>query len=977
MQLSFEDARRRRGPKLAVLPDAARVEERLAALARAQGMVAFRAACSLAELERELVQAARRAGRCPAPAPAEALLLALREAAREQSDGPFFAIRREPGYVRALGELLALEPSELSGSEQAVALGRTLAAARATLERCGLCEPQRALRIAVEALERGLPLPPLLARAAEVEFDAILDWTPPRIRLATALGKRLPVRIRLPWSAGKQELTAPLEPALRAFESIGAAEVELYDPARGPLAPFLRRLFVEGDEPPQPAPVELISCASPAAQAREVAKRCGDLIASGAPAESIAVAARGLGGGVAEELGAALRRFGIAFRERRGRPVLSAPAVRLALSLFEAIEEDFPRERLIELLCSPLLTTRQEGDRLPPHVLATTLRKAHVRNAADLGERIAALARRRPESDVAGETSRRCERLVTALRQLPARATLRGHGTALLELLASWKLRDRTLQETCAGLARAGQLLGERQCSRAEWAQLLGAALAETSLPSRGARGGAAELLKLRELPGRSFEHLLIAGLVEGDLPRKPEAHPLLPEASGRDREALLFHLGLCSAHSSAALFWPRADEKGRELVRSPFADAAVRALGREPHQVPLSPIPAAADCRSASELLARAALDSFAEPAFRVSREGEGRALLAALRESPLAPRLLRVERAALAERERVRAFIREEPAGRFSGQLSGAALQFAEQLFRFGSDAPVSSRQLEDYATCAFRTLAKRLWRVDRDEEDDDELGRREQGKLLHRCLESYFRRMGDERRLPLRGDAGELQTLREVAASEMAAFAAEEHVGHAVLWELQRAEALRTLALVVEAEAGKEPIELERKFGFEGSWPPLVLGEVHVRGVIDRIDREPDGTLLVLDYKSSRPESLRRRLRAQTLLAPEFQLALYAAAVRQREPGARVDAAYLSLQTGERTATLRKAAGRDALDVDSLLAQELPRAVQERAGQMRRGFFEVRPLSCDFCQLAPACRLPALPTDPDENGGEVSRG
>ena len=149
------------------------------------------------------------------------------------------------------------------------------------------------------------------------------------------------------------------------------------------------------------------------------------------------------------------------------------------------------------------------------------------------------------------------------------------------------------------------------------------------------------------------------------------------------------------------------------------------------------------------------------------------------------------------------------------------------------------------------------------------------------------------------------------------------------------------------------------------------------MHVRGAIDRIDRLPDGALLVLDYKSGRPESLRRRLRADTMLAPEFQLALYAAVLRQREPGVRVDAAYISLQTGERTATLRKAAARDGLDVDALLERELPKAVFERAGEMRKGFFEVRPLSCDFCDLKPACRLVALPTDPDENGGEVSRG
>ena len=40
------------------------------------------------------------------------------------------------------------------------------------------------------------------------------------------------------------------------------------------------------------------------------------------------------------------------------------------------------------------------------------------------------------------------------------------------------------------------------------------------------------------------------------------------------------------------------------------------------------------------------------------------------------------------------------------------------------------------------------------------------------------------------------------------------------------------------------------------------------------------------------------------------------------------------------------------------------------------MRDGLLEVRPLDCDYCDLKPACRLVALPTDPDENGGEVPR-
>src|SRR5437870_2711504 len=134
-QLSFAEARPRR--PLAVLPDAARVEERLAAAARAQRFVAGKPACSVAELERDLVREARRAGRCKAPASAHALALVLREAAREHSQGAYFGIREQPGYARALGELLAaltqglLEPEELlriDVPERVTALARTLLA---------------------------------------------------------------------------------------------------------------------------------------------------------------------------------------------------------------------------------------------------------------------------------------------------------------------------------------------------------------------------------------------------------------------------------------------------------------------------------------------------------------------------------------------------------------------------------------------------------------------------------------------------------------------------------------------------------------------------------------------------------------------------------------------------------------------------------------------------------------------------------
>src|SRR5439155_739958 len=90
---------------------------------------------------------------------------------------------------------------------------------------------------------------------------------------------------------------------------------------------------------------------------------------------------------------------------------------------------------------------------------------------------------------------------------------------------------------------------------------------------------------------------------------RRAPASPLPPRQA---EEPLLFHLALCAARRSATLLWPRSDAQGRDALRSPFADEAARALGREPSLVPLQPIPLARECADPSELLARAALDAF-----------------------------------------------------------------------------------------------------------------------------------------------------------------------------------------------------------------------------------------------------------------------------------------------------------------------------------------------------------------------------
>jgi hypothetical protein len=1149
---------RRPGNVLAVLPDAARVEARVATLAAQTGLAAGPLACTFAQLQEAVIGAAgpAQAGSLR-PAPRLVRTLLYRRLARERTPAGsvWHAIRAEPGFARALGALgsvlaegllspaalLALCPELPAHVRSRVEpLARVLAAGELELRAAGLCEPGEAVRTACERLRAGGPLPSLLQGAGALHLSAVLDWTPARLELLFALAARLgqeglKVLLHLPFWPRRPFLSGdPLGPVLSRIEALGAQagqaarskqaealpELVYEQPgSTGPLAPFRERLFAEGgalDDAPEGlalAEVQLVSCAGPAAQAREVARRVADQLDGGCAPDQIAVAVRSLAGGAAEQLGAALEQLGVPWRERRGRPALPTPPVQLALSLYQLAERDLPRAQLSALLGSGLLWLREEGERASAGAIDRILREAAVRDdrgpaegeTGAIAAQLALLADRKRRAAQAEERERRREgllrelaeveevarraaRAVALVRSLPERATLTGHGAALLGLLEQLGLAERlrrgpgapgergtgpleralesarardlaaleALGRACRELSQAAALLGRagEEVPRGDFARLLSEALSEASLRPGGARGCAVELVELRELPGRSFTHLHVAGLVDGELPAQPAGDPLLSDEDKRAinraarraifrapaegespvlpqrqaEEPLLFALALAAATRSLTLLWPRADAQGRELLRSPFADEAARAAGLAPGdgddeppasgpalvRARLAPVPHLEECRSPQELLARAALEGLSEPAFRLSAPAPaalGRSLLRALLSTPegaLGAGLRRAGRAALAERERVRAFVGQIPPGRFSGQLSGAALALAQPLFAFGPEAPLSATLLEQDATCPFRTLGRTLLGLDDDDPPDEVLSPRDRGSLLHRCLEAFFSALGP---VGLRAGPEELALLEQTATEVMDEAGRTQHVGHPGLWKIERSLVLRQLEAVVRAEAavGSRALHLEQRFGFvpagPGDWPALQLpapegdgAALHVRGAIDRIDQpvaaglravgtggDTGSPLLVLDYKSGGLDGVAAKASADRWLEPEHQLLLYAAAVQSRYPGRPVDATLLSLRHAERTRSLGERAGKSKVDLAALLALDPARraqlrvqtprppnladAVWERVRRLRQGTLPAAPLDCDHCHLRPVCRVAALPVLEDK--------
>jgi len=130
-----------------------------------------------------------------------------------------------------------------------------------------------------------------------------------------------------------------------------------------------------------------------------------------------------------------------------------------------------------------------------------------------------------------------------------------------------------------------------------------------------------------------------------------------------------------------------------------------------------------------------------------------------------------------------------------------------------------------------------------------------------------------------------------------------------GRPMFWRRDRAQLLALVDRFLDDDTarrrarGTRPVAAEYRFGHEGAPPPVGIAlhdgrTLRFRGSADRIDEGADDRLVVLDYKTGRPDDY-RKLSAENPddRGKKLQLAVYAQAARAAvdRPDARVDAEY----------------------------------------------------------------------------------
>ncbi len=354
---------------------------------------------------------------------------------------------------------------------------------------------------------------------------------------------------------------------------------------------------------------------------------------------------------------------------------------------------------------------------------------------------------------------------------------------------------------------------------------------------------------------GRVVEYLFVLGLSEGEFPspqppdplyapKERETHPLPLVRYSPANDASLWWQVIGGVYKQLVLLRPTIDDNGAPWEPSPYWDAVCE--GQEKPQVDKLPIAESLEPHEAA---------TEGELLVVFSRIGAG-----------IVPQGLRgkwdyVRQAAavIQQRESYR------PPGEFEGMLRSADLK-AELSARFGERHTWSASRLNRYAQCPYGFFAEHVLKLEAYQDPEEGMNVMQRGSLLHAILEDLYQQLVETGLAPIRSNLEKILQVLEIRCNAIFLRAPQRYgFRPGALWEYEKEELKRLLQALVTWECEEngdnarfKPYLLEVIFGIgRGGTPALEVeaesARFRLRGVVDRVDRDEQGNLRVIDYKS----------------------------------------------------------------------------------------------------------------------------
>ena len=250
----------------------------------------------------------------------------------------------------------------------------------------------------------------------------------------------------------------------------------------------------------------------------------------------------------------------------------------------------------------------------------------------------------------------------------------------------------------------------------------------------------------------------------------------------------------------------------------------------------------------------------------------------------------------------------------------------------------ARLSASAYEDLRRCPYRFFALRQLKLQESDELDNALGKREFGNWLHSLLKRFHEALKAAPALEYNARIAIINVASDEAAAKLG-LTSSEFLPFAAAWPSVRAGYLQWLATHEASGAAFEVGE---------AWKETPLGAVTLVGRIDRIDRLPDGSALVIDYKTEGRGVTSERIKTAF---EDTQLAFYAALLTDDT----LAAAYVNV--GEKDATKTYAQP----DIGALRDQLIEGIVDDmsriRGGAAMPALGEGK--ACNYCAARGLCR------------------
>jgi DNA helicase-2/ATP-dependent DNA helicase PcrA len=496
------------------------------------------------------------------------------------------------------------------------------------------------------------------------------------------------------------------------------------------------------------------------------------------------------------------------------------------------------------------------------------------------------------------------------------------------------------------------------------------AAVAESGLREEEATGTptapAVQVMTMEASRGLEFDHVFVLGLSAAQMPG-----PYRPEADGVPRELLkrarpradgrethetemrqLLHLAITRARKGLVLAWPESAQQGANPRPSPFYEEAMAAVGVEEELFEEELFGPAEGLHSTFRIMRDELLDTVARMGGRlgemrldtyldvdqavsrylelikvaalIERAKEGQSLdsaLPALNEILL--QCATPEQREILEQSALDSWLRDterDPAERPSAAQNGAEPSLDPFIPRRGRGLMLSASDIDTYRICPLKYKFARVFRIPQEPTIHQRFG-----IVLHQVLERFHAQNKQER---------SLESLMELfhASWRRSGFGDSDD-------ELQFRE--RAVAALQgywrhDRDSDSEAVWFERSFAFR-------IGPHLLRGRVDRVDRHPDGTYELIDYKTGRAKT-------EQELREDVQLSVYQMGARESWGLETSAQSYFYVLTGEKVPVEHS-------------EEELERVratVTEIAGGILKQRFEPTPSPevCSFCDYRIIC-------------------